>query len=57
MKKWMGLLLAGALVSAFLVGCNKEPEGSTTTNTTTSSKDGKMETKTSPEPDAPKTGG
>jgi len=42
MKKWMGLLLAGALVSAFLVGCNKEPEGSTTTPPT----DGKMETKT-----------
>ena len=43
MKKWMGLLLAGALVSAFLVGCNKEPEGSTTT--TTPSADGKMEAK------------
>ncbi len=44
MKKWMGLLLAGALVSAFLVGCNKEPEGSTTT--TTPSADGKMDAKT-----------
>ena len=44
MKKWMSLLLAGALVSAFLVGCNKEPEGSTTT--TPPSTDGKMDTKT-----------
>ena len=43
MKKWMGLLLAGALVSAFLVGCNKEPEGSTTT--APPSTDGKMDTK------------
>ena len=43
MKKWMGLLLAGALVSAFLAGCNKEPEGSTTTTPTTT--DGKMENK------------
>lgn len=46
MKKWMSLLLAGVLVSVFLVGCNKEPEGSTsTTNSTAPSGDGKMDTK------------
>lgn len=47
MKKWMGLLLAGILVSAFLVGCKKEDEGSTDTPaaTGTGGTDGKMEEK------------
>ena len=44
MKKWMSLLLAGVLVSAFLVGCKKEEEGSTTPPATTGT-DGKMEEK------------
>lgn len=46
MKKWMSLLLAGALVSAFLVGCKKEEEGTPETPPATSGGDGgKMEEK------------
>lgn len=44
MKKWMSLLLAGVLASMFLVGCNKEEEGSTTTPPANSA-DGKMDAK------------
>ena len=45
MKKWMSLLLAGALVSAFLVGCKKEEEGTPETAPATGKDGGKMDEK------------
>ena len=55
MKKWISLLLAGILVSAFMIGCNKEPEGSTATPPASGTGDGKMEEKKGTESATPDT--
>lgn len=45
MKKWIGLLLAGILVSSVMIGCSKPDEGSTDTAATPGGAEGKMENK------------
>ena len=57
MKKWISLLLAGVLVSAFMVGCKKEEEGTPETAPATGGSDGKMEEKKSDEGAPPADGG
>ena len=43
MKKWISLLLAGVLVSAFMVGCKKDEEGGNATPPTATKGEGKMD--------------